>query len=343
VRAARHASRARLVLLQGGRADAPDAIGREDAAWRALSERIGWNEDVPTLPHDYEARLAERIFGADSLLDGSLLDGPRSQADVARGEVARGERFDDSLPVAAGEPAWDDVGAAPVLREPVLLERRWLAGSLFVVAAAAAALVWIVGREPSAPRPRPLEAVPASPVVPAPPPEDPEVRDPGASRFASAETVEGVEHVESPRRRGSERTLAAKVPTRGRARGASRAIHSETSAGSAGDGPNHAASGRPAAPSDASLALALHEHGPSAVDLGDGAPLAPSPSSRDELEPWVGLGATQVHPRETHVGWSLAPNRDRWIGVSAASAGEAPVASGVGVVAQIDLASAIRF
>jgi hypothetical protein len=316
VRAARHASRARLVLLQGGRADSPlEPTAREEAAWRALSERIGWSEDVPTLPDDYEARLAEKIFGGAPLVE-------EGACRVGAGAV---------------EPTWVDDGRAAA--PPA--DRRWLARSLVVLAAAAAALAWVAARDQGPRAIEPLEAVPASTAAPSPEPEEPAVRDPGGTLLASAPAVDG--HVESPRRRGPERTHAAKTAATGRARTKAHGASTGSPAGGTSDGPSSrpTSAGASTPKADPSLALALLDAGP--MVLADEGPLAPPTSSVDALEPWVDLPTASSARRETSAGWSLAPSRDRWIGVSAASSGEVPASSGLGVVAQIDLASAIRF
>jgi hypothetical protein len=351
MRAARHASRARLVLLQGGRADGPvESTAREAAAWRALSERIGWSEEVAPLPDDYEVRLAEKIFGSDLLeapLPGSRAWRPQETSGVVPravqpvwGDQVWSDRvWSDQV---WGDGASDDAVSTDAVRAapPAVAERRWLASSLVLVAAAAAAvLAWVTAREPTSPLPRPLEAVPASTAAPTPPPEGPDVDDPGGTSLASVQPVE--DRVERPRRRGPERALATRTPSRGRARGPARATHEASSSTASGIDATNDSSRRTEPSADPSLALALLEHSPS-VELGDDAPLAPPASSVDALEPWS-LPIATTHRRETPVGWSLAPNRERWIGVSAASPGEMPAASGVGVVAQIDLASAIRF
>jgi hypothetical protein len=321
VRAVKQRSRAQLVLLRGGRSDAPpDASAVEDAAWRALSSRIGWSEDVPALPDDYEARMAEKIFGV-----------PRFEASS---ELAR-----------AVEPCWD-AAASPstaVSQAGFARRRAWLASSVFFVAAAAAALAWVVAREES-PSVAPREVAPAAPPAtpnPSTPTEESPVRDPGATSVADRLPSDGAaEDRGESRPRGRERTLASKVPTRGR----SRAATDSRQAHSAGVTREEGGATKPTHAAESSLSLALLEHATPVLSVEDAAPLGlTEASSVDTLEPWVDLPSVTKSQGASPVGWSLAPNRERWIGVSGASPGEMPAASGVGFVAQIELANAMRF
>lgn len=330
--------RGHLILLRGG-LDAHSAA--EQADWDSFCERIGWQQPSAPLEDDFEKRLAERIFGDDGSakvipLDAMRMDATRSSFASNAEPLTLQQEKAQSRRRALTMPGFAVTFAAAVAVLMAVVASRAARPELPAATAepraTAAAAVVTRSETTAAPAPsiRPQDAAPAPSTQPDTPPAEP------------APT----EHVARPRWKRPGAYVARNGAARPARKEASRQESQTKPRAQApvetlalGRSSEDAAPSRPGEDFSETLFVAMHD-----IER----PKAPAMSFLEARRPLEMAAPIQLVRSESPSpalsraeGWSLSESSGRWYGASLPPAHDTnELPSGMGVIAQVDLAKA---